>query len=77
MWWEPAYKAYKVCHFVGPKKRKVTTVVCVVKRRKAPTKNDKIRLGYQKLNIWLPDISNRYEVLRNQLTIISGLHNNV
>ena len=27
------YKAYKICHFVGLKKRKVTTIVCIFLRK--------------------------------------------
>ena len=32
------YKIYKICQFVGLKKKEVTTIVCVF-LRKAPTKN--------------------------------------
>ena len=34
----PTYKIYKICQFVGLKKKEVTTTVCVF-LRKAPTKN--------------------------------------
>ena len=33
----PTYKIYKICQFVGLKKKEVTTIVCVF-LRKAPTK---------------------------------------
>ena len=36
----PTYKIYKICQFVGLKKKEVTTIVCVF-LRKAPTKNSK------------------------------------
>ena len=36
----PTYKIYKICQFVGLKKKEVTTIVCVF-LRKAPTKNMK------------------------------------
>ena len=35
----PTYKIYKICQFVGLKKKEVTTIVCVF-LRKAPTKNE-------------------------------------
>ena len=35
----PTYKIYKICQFVGLKKKEVTTIVCVF-LRKAPTKKE-------------------------------------
>ena len=38
----PTYKIYKICQFVGLKKKEVTTIVCVF-LQKAPTKKSKIK----------------------------------
>ena len=43
----PTYKIYKICQFVGLKKKEVTTIVCVF-LRKAPTKKPAINF----FNFW-------------------------
>ena len=56
---EANYKAYKICHFVGLKKRKVTTIVCVF-LRKALTKKaeiSKIVRGLKYAGVLLLDLT--------------------